>query len=143
MTASNPDHALLATWRAPVSAAGCNPLAARLAMTIDHVDRTAGVVRLGFAPAEAAELPAMPAIAAMLDFALGFAAMATLAPPDRIVTSTLRIERVASFAASSFEATGTVVGANDATIFTRAELRDERGRLLALATATQRRVYPP
>ncbi len=142
----NPDHALLSRWSAPVSMAGCSPLAARLAMTALHVDRTLGVVRLGFTPSAADRTvdgsPAPPLVAAMLDFALGFSALATIDPPDSIVTSTLRLEQVATSDAASFEVEGTVVGANDTTIFSRAELRDDRGLLVALASATQPRMFP-
>lgn len=136
----NREHAMLRSWSAPVSAADCSPLAARLAMSIDRVDPATGVVRLGFAPAGA---PSQATIVAMLDFALGFAALAIVDPPEASVTSTLHVESVASTDATSFAADGAVTGSNATTIFTRAALFDDRGVLVALASATQRRVTIP
>ena len=140
----NADHDLLRRWSEPTSGAHCSPILALLDLQVNAVDRAHGSVVLRFTVPEALRKasgePAGRAVAAMLDCALSFAAMARLEPSESIVTATLRMEAVATSSSSDFDARGILVASNDVTMFVRASLHDGAERLVALASATLRRV---
>ena len=140
----NPDQALLRAWSGPVSGRDCSPIAALFDLFVVDVDRDAGRVAMRFTVPAALErpdgAPTTRAVGAMLDCALGFAALATLDPPETVVTATLRIESIDIRASPSFEARGVVVARHAGTLFARASLHGADGGIVALASTTLRLV---
>ena len=138
----NPDQALLRAWSGPVSGRDCSPIAALFDLFVVDVDRVQGHATMRFTVPPAMRRddgsPNLQATAAMLDCALGFAALATLEPPETVVTATLRIELVEVVPSSVFEARGVLVARNATTMFGRATLHDADGRLVALGSTTLR-----
>ena len=138
----NPDQALLRAWSEPVSGRDCSPIARLFDLFVVDVDRVRGHATMRFTVPSAMRRddgsPNLQATAAMLDCALGFAALATLEPPETVVTASLRIEAVEVAAASVFEARGEVIARNATTLFARATLHDADGRVAALGSTTLR-----
>ncbi len=139
----NADQAILHGWPdGEEGPAESNPLATLLAMRIVSMDRAGKSIALGFTPPPATRTADgslnRVAIASMLDFACGYVAMVVLVPTRTVASSTLRIEWVNDSKADVVTATGRIQAFNETTAFTRAELLDERGAVIALATSALR-----
>jgi len=122
---------------------GVTPPAAKLlGRTVLSADREHGVVELAFrAPRTFRNRMGNVQgglLAAMLDSALGCAAVAMLAPPAAVMTLSMAVAFLQPAAPGALHATGRVRRRGRSIIFADAELRDAGGALVATASGTLR-----
>lgn len=141
---SNPDQALIYRF---VQAGGMalpvdsNPMAKALQTTLLRVDRKAGEVELAFEPAElfiqGTGVLQGGAVTAMLDFAMAFAALASLPPNASCATANLNASFLRSAPQGRYRARGVVDRSGKTLAFTHAQLFEEvSGKLVATATSS-------
>jgi uncharacterized protein (TIGR00369 family) len=107
---------------------------------VTAVDITAGMVELRFAPGEDF-LQGMGviqggAVSAMLDFAMGFAGMAMMEEGAFITTATLNIAFLRPALAGTYFAKGFIERRGKTLLFSRGELHNESGTLVATGTSS-------
>jgi uncharacterized protein (TIGR00369 family) len=136
----NPDQALLKRYLAhPHSelAIDSNPLA--VALRARFLGREDGVLRIGFDPSreflQGNGVVQGGIVAAMLDLAAAFASLATLPEGQTAATASLSVSFQAAVPAGLVAAAGFVERAGRRLIFSRAQLADTRGAVLASASA--------
>jgi len=136
----NPDQALLKRYLAhPHSelAIDSNPLA--VALRARFLGREDGVLRIGFDPSreflQGNGVVQGGIVAAMLDLAAAFASLATLPDGQTAATASLSVSFQAAVPAGPVAAAGFVERAGRRLIFSRAQLADTRGAVLASASA--------
>ena len=139
---TNPDKALLRKFMddpsAPV-AVESNPLAKALRGRLLAVNPVTGAVTLDFEP-DATFLQGNNAVqggavAAMLDFAMAFAALAALPEAQGGATTSMTVNYLKAVKAGRYEAVGRLDRKGRTLVFARAELRAESGDLVATATS--------
>jgi uncharacterized protein (TIGR00369 family) len=105
-----------------------------------RVDMEAGLVVLHFTPGETFlqghGVVQGGAVAAMLDYAMAFAAMSKIDLTRTVVTANLNVSFLRSAQAGLLMAFGEVERVGKTLAFTRAKLCDSEGRLIATATST-------
>jgi len=118
------------------------PAAALLGRTVLSADRERGVVELAFtAPPQFRNRMGNVQgglLAAMLDSALGCAAVSVLTPPASVVTLSMSVAFLRSAAVGALHGGGRVRRRGRSVIFAEAELRDASGEVVATATGTLR-----
>src|SRR4051812_3546422 len=135
----NPDQALLARFSGAPLSVDSNALAAALRTTLVALDRSKGSVTLTFEPGDqfvqGRGVVQGGIVATMLDFAAAFAALAVLPEGQSAATASLTVGFQAAVRAGTVIATGTVERAGKRAVFTRAQISDGGGQVLATATA--------
>lgn len=138
----NTDKALLQRFLAEPSkplAVDSNALTKALKCRILEADAAKGVVRLDFEPDEfflqGNNVVQGGAVAAMLDFAMAFAALAVLPDDQGGTTTSMTVSYLRAVKPGRYEATGSLDKRGRTVIFARAELRPAGGGDL-VATAT-------
>ncbi|MEO8605443.1 MAG: PaaI family thioesterase [bacterium] len=123
------------------------PAAVLLGRRVLSADRERGIVELGFTATEqfCNRLGNVQGglLAAMLDSALGCAAVAVLPPPASVVTLSMSVSFLAPAAPGALRGTGRVRRSGRSVIFAEAELRDAADEVVATASATMRVVGAP
>ncbi len=138
----NPDKALLLRFLdnpgAP-AVVDSNPLAVALRCRLLEADPMKGFVRLDFEPDETFlqgnGAVQGGAVAAMLDFAMAFAALAALPGEQGGATTSMTVNYLKAVRAGRYEAIGRIERKGRSVVFARGELRPEGGLELA-ATAS-------
>jgi uncharacterized protein (TIGR00369 family) len=135
----NPDQALLATFSGAPLSVQSNPLATALRTTMVALDRQAGSVTLTFEPGDqfvqGRGVIQGGIVATMLDFAAAYAALAILPEGQSAATASLTVGFQSAVRAGTVIAKGSVERAGKRAVFTRAQITDGGGQLLASATA--------
>jgi uncharacterized protein (TIGR00369 family) len=138
---TNPDTALLKRFLADPSspvAVDSNPLAKALNCRFLAADEK-GSVRLGFEPGEAFlqgnNAVQGGAVAAMLDFAMAYAALAALPEDQGGATTSMTVNYLKAVKPGRYEATAGLDRKGRTLIFASAELRAENGDLVATGTS--------
>jgi uncharacterized protein (TIGR00369 family) len=135
----NPDQALLARFAGAPLPVDSNALAQALRTTMTALDRKAGSVTLTFEPGDqfvqGRGVVQGGIVATMLDFAAAYAALAILPDGQSAATASLTVGFQSAVRAGAVTATGTVERAGKRAVFTRAQISDSSGQVLATATA--------
>jgi len=140
----NADHALLHHFAAQTDPTPvpmpATPMARALNACLVRVDAKVGLVELHFSPGETflqghGNVQG-GAVAAMLDFAMAFAVMSQLDITRTVVTANLNVSFLRAAEAGLLVAVGQVERLGKTLAFTRAQLSDAHGRLIATATST-------
>lgn len=122
------------TERAPVLI-GTSALSEKLGSTLIGVDDASGVVTLSFRPdqffCQAMGVVQGGAVAAMLDFALAFAALSQVPEGHSVATVSLNVCLVRPVAPERLIAIGTVDRIGRSCVFARATLAREDGEIVA------------
>jgi uncharacterized protein (TIGR00369 family) len=140
----NPDQSFLLDFEAMPEGepfVTSNPLAAALGARLRLADREAGVIELAFSPSEVfvqgAGVLQGGAVAAMLDFAMAFAALLVIERGRSIATTNLNISYQAAARLGDLVAIGRVSKAGRSLVFCTGALRCGPGPDLAIASAVQ------
>lgn len=138
---SNPDAVALRAFLAdPVpQAMTSSPLLVALGARLEAWDPASAQLTMRFVPEamfrQGAGLIQGGAVAAMLDFALAFAAMAVLPANQAAVTTTLTTNLIGAGGSAEVIVRGRVLKAGRRAIFTEADMTSE-GRLIATASSS-------
>ena len=140
----NPDQALIHHFAAHPTAepvrVDSNPMAQALRTRLARVDTELGLVELHFEPGDTfiqgKGVVQGGAVAAMLDFAMAFAALAKLDAQHTVATANLNVSFLRAALAGPLVAVGEVERAGRSLVFTQARLMDGQGRLIATASST-------
>lgn len=115
-------------------------LAEALVGRIVDLDQDAGRITLSYQPSsffiQAEQVIQGGAIAAMVDFAMAFAALAVLPDGQSVATVNLNVAYLRAAKAGYFQATGEIERRGRSLVFTRAGLAQADGTLVATATST-------
>ncbi|WP_126227657.1 PaaI family thioesterase [Burkholderia ambifaria] len=140
----NPDREILHSFHRD----GCfepallttNPLAIALQTKLLRVDIELGVVELSFRPGEqflqGANVIQGGIVSAMLDFALGFAALAAVQQSQSVATATLNVSFLRPAKAGTYVARGRLERLGRVMAFTRGALFEPGERPVATATSS-------
>ncbi|MFC3227691.1 PaaI family thioesterase [Marinibaculum pumilum] len=117
-----------------------NPLLAAFGAELLALDREARVLTMRFTPQplfwQGAGVVQGGALAAMLDFVMGFAGMAVATDSQTITTTSLTTSFYAAARSESYTARGVVAKPGRRVMFATAELEGADGRAVAAATST-------
>ena len=121
--------------------------AATLGWSLIEVDQSAGTIKVGFVakPEFANPIGNVQGgiLASMLDETMGPVSLTRLAAGEFAPTVEFKVGFVRPVPIGKVFGTGRVVNAGRSLLFLEGELHDERGRLVATATATAMRVAAP
>lgn len=140
----NPDQTLILQYAAAAPQApwpmASNPLLVALNTQLARVDLARGQVELHFEPGDTflqgSGVVQGGAVAAMLDFAMAFAAFTQVGADQSVATANMNLAFLRAVPAGPLVAVGEVDRAGRSLVFTRARLLDRQGRLLATGSST-------
>lgn len=116
-----------------------NPLAVAMRARLLAVNLEKGIVELGFTPGEqylqGANVIQGGMVSAMLDFALGFAALVTVQQSQSVASATLNVSFLRAAKPGTYVARGELERLGRSLAFTRGVLTDSGGLQVATATS--------